>query len=60
MVKAGQRPALPGCDGIVALELFGPAGVPTVSEWGMVAMTLLLLSAGTLVYARRGPVRHAA
>jgi hypothetical protein len=28
-------------------------GIPTVSEWGLVFMTLLLLTAGTLVYARR-------
>ena len=27
--------------------------VPAVSEWGMVLMTLLLLSFGTLVYGRR-------
>ncbi|MFH1417617.1 MAG: IPTL-CTERM sorting domain-containing protein [Planctomycetota bacterium] len=29
------------------------ATVPTLSDWGMVAMTLLVLTAGTLVYARR-------
>lgn len=27
--------------------------IPTVSEWGLIAMTLLLLVAGTLVYTRR-------
>lgn len=27
--------------------------IPAVSEWGLVAMTLLVLTAGTLVYARR-------
>ncbi len=31
--------------------------IPTVSEWGLVAMTVLTLTAGTLVYARRHPVR---
>ena len=31
------------------------AGIPTVSEWGLVAMALLVLTAGTLVYARRRP-----
>jgi len=31
-----------------------PAGdIPTVSQWGMVAMVLLVLTAGTLVYTRR-------
>ena len=28
-------------------------GIPTVSEWGLVAMTLLVLTAGTLVFVRR-------
>lgn len=27
--------------------------VPTISEWGLAVMTLLILTAGTLVYARR-------
>lgn len=27
--------------------------IPTVSEWGLVAMALLVLSAGTVVLARR-------
>ncbi|MGB2985243.1 MAG: IPTL-CTERM sorting domain-containing protein [Phycisphaerae bacterium] len=31
--------------------------IPTVSEWGMVAMTLLLLTAGTLVLRRGQPAR---
>ena len=31
--------------------------IPTVSEWGMVAMTVLTLTAGTLVYTRRRPAR---
>ena len=34
--------------------LAGPA-IPTVSEWGMVLMSLLVLTAGTLVYGRRAP-----
>ena len=29
------------------------APIPAVSIWGLVAMTLLVLTAGTLVYARR-------
>lgn len=33
------------------------AAVPTVSEWGMVGMALLLLAAGALVYARRRPAQ---
>ena len=28
--------------------------IPAVSEWGVVAMALLVLTAGTLVWARRG------
>ena len=27
--------------------------VPTVSEWGLIVMTLLLLTAGTIVFSRR-------
>jgi len=34
--------------------------VPTTSFWGGLAMTLLILAAGSLVYARRGPVRKIA
>jgi len=30
-----------------------PIGVPTLSEWGMLAMTLLVLTGGTLVLIRR-------
>ncbi len=30
--------------------------IPTVSEWGMVVMALLVLATGTLVYTRRRPV----
>ncbi len=32
--------------------------VPTVGEWGLVAMMLLVLTAGTLVYARRRPAHR--
>lgn len=31
------------------------AGIPTVSEWGMVVMTLLLLTAGQIVFREHGP-----
>ncbi len=31
----------------------GPAGIPTVSEWGLMVMTLLALTAGTIVFGRR-------
>ncbi|UCE62458.1 MAG: exo-alpha-sialidase [Phycisphaerales bacterium] len=41
-------------DVLVARLDFGPQeAIPTVSEWGMIAMTLLGLTAGTLLYARR-------
>lgn len=29
--------------------------IPTISQWGLIVMTLLLLTAGTFVYARRRP-----
>ena len=29
------------------------APIPTVSEWGLIIMTLLALTAGTIVFARR-------
>jgi hypothetical protein len=31
-----------------------PANIPTVSEWGAVVMTLLILGAGTILLLRRG------
>lgn len=40
---SSNPPTLPDCDGII----------PTVSAWGTLVMALLVLSAGTLVYARR-------
>ena len=32
---------------------FPPADIPAVSEWGLMVMALLMLTAGTLVYTRR-------
>jgi len=32
----------------------GPA-IPTVSQWGLIVMTLLLLTAATVIFARRRP-----
>ena len=40
--------------GFRVAEVSEPGPVPTVSEWGLVAMALLLLTAGTLVCGRRG------
>lgn len=37
-----------------SLALYSSA-IPTVSEWGLIVMTLLVLSAGTVVLARRRP-----
>ncbi|MCZ6698562.1 MAG: IPTL-CTERM sorting domain-containing protein [Planctomycetota bacterium] len=34
----------------------GPPTIPTVSEWGLIVLTLLLLAAGTIVYRRRPAV----
>ncbi len=36
-----------------------PESIPTVSEWGLVAMALLVLVAGTLVYRHRNPAMQA-
>jgi len=40
--------------GFRVAEVSEQAPIPTVSEWGVVTMALLVLTAGTLVYARRG------
>ena len=52
-------------DGTVGSELWAfnaehtePGAIPTVSEWGMVAMTLLLLATGTLVWRRLPRAGH--
>ncbi|MBU0717841.1 MAG: hypothetical protein KJ749_06285 [Planctomycetes bacterium] len=34
-------------------ELSGPPAIPTLSEWGVIAMALVTVTAGTLVFARR-------
>ncbi len=33
----------------------GPAPIPTLSEWGLLAMTLLLVIGGTVIFHRRQP-----
>jgi cysteine-rich repeat protein len=38
------------CQGVPSICF--PEGIPTVSEWGLIAMTLLTLTAGTLVFSR--------
>ncbi len=35
------------------LDARSAGAIPTVSEWGLIVMTLLLLTAGTIVFARR-------
>ena len=47
----------PGCG--IAEAVF-VSDIPTISTWGLVAMTLLVLTAGTIVYARRHPTQQAA
>jgi len=42
--------------GLRVAGVSGPSPVPVVSEWGLVAMALLVLTAGTLVWARCGAV----
>lgn len=39
-------------EGLVSDEL---VCIPTVSEWGLIAMALVIVTAGTLVYMRRNP-----
>lgn len=63
----GQEPIVawgpPGETGRYVIALSGAAfievadPIPTLSEWGMVAMTLLMLIAGTIVFARRRAVQ---
>ena len=39
-------------------ELYAPEPpVPTVSEWGLIVMAVLVLTAGTLVFLRRRPAK---
>ena len=38
---------------IVQRQVQAPESIPTVSEWGLIVMTLLLLTAGTVVIRRR-------
>ncbi len=38
---------------ILCAAVGGPAPIPTVSGWGLIIMTLLALTAGTIVFARR-------
>ena len=47
----GTEPA--GIGRITGLTI-GVGGIPTMSAWGMIFMTLLVLTLGTLVYRRRG------
>ncbi len=44
-------------DLFVAKYAAPPSGIPTVSAWGLVVMSLLVLTAGTLVYTRRRRVQ---
>ncbi len=39
--------------GMIGSITVNAAPIPTVSEWGLIIMTLLLLTAGTIVIARR-------
>ena len=36
---------------------FTSISIPAVSSWGLLIMTLVMLTAGTLVYARRRPAQ---
>ena len=41
----------PGC-GLASFFIGGPAVIPTVTQWGLIVMGLLLLTAGTIVIRR--------
>ena len=36
------------------IRVLDPTTIPTVSEWGMIVMSLLLVAAGCVVFAKRG------
>jgi len=36
------------------IRVLDPATIPTVSEWGMIVMSVLLVAAGCVVFAKRG------
>ncbi len=38
--------------GMISSITVNPAAIPTVSEWGLIVMTLLALTAGTIVFGR--------
>ena len=42
-----------GSNGLYVVALDFPLIIPTVAQWGLVVMSLLVLTAGTLVYSRR-------
>ncbi len=44
----------------IALELANTSAIPTVSEWGLIVLTLLLLTAGTIVFRRARLAKAAA
>lgn len=45
----------PGSAGVGAPGLAVPAGVPTTSEWGLILITLLMLSVGAVVLGKMQP-----
>ena len=45
----------PGGDAVLTFDKTGD--IPTVSQWGMAAMVLLVLTAGTLVISRHRPAK---
>ena len=49
-----------GNEGSAYVFYSSPGDIPTVSEWGLILMSLLVVTAGTLVCTRRRPVRRAA
>ncbi len=46
-----------GAEGTTCAEVECVAQIPTVSEWGLIVMTLIGLTAGTILFARRRPKR---
>lgn len=50
------REAIPPAERLIDISLASPSPpIPTVSEWGLIVMVLLFVTAGTLVFMRRDP-----
>ena len=55
VVGGGQELWIDNVEAEGAPGVFAPSKIPTVSEWGLIVMALLLMSAGVIVIVRRRP-----